>query len=447
MKSIWQNEVKMPEFPALQRDIKTDVLIIGGGIAGLLAAYFLQQAGIGYVLVEKGRICGGTTGHTTAKITLQHGLIYSKLLDTFGKEKAYGYLEANRQAVERYAGLCRRVQCSFERKDNFVYSIDDSAKLEREVKAFERLGYDVLLCDTPLLPFGTAGAVCCPHQAQFQPLAFLSHIAKELNIYENTFVRGMVGNTAVADGGKIKAEKVIVATHFPFINKHGSYFLKMYQHRSYVLALQNTGDKVKAMQVDGMYVDEDKKGLSFRNYGDLLLLGGGSHRTGKKGGGWDELRRVAQMYYRGAKEICAWAAQDCMTLDDVPYIGRYSARTHELYVATGFHKWGMTGAMVAAGILSDMVEGKKNALSDIFSPSRSMLRPQLLVNTWEAAGNLLTPTLKRCPHMGCALKWNAGEHTWDCACHGSRFSEEGVVLNNPANGNLKKTLITGQKME
>ena len=436
MKSIWQNEVTMPRFPALQKDIKTDVLIIGGGISGILTAYFLQQAGIDYILVEKSRICSGTTGYTTAKITLQHGLIYDKLFTIFGREKAWKYLEANRQAMDEFARLCQEIDCDFERMDNYVYSIDDRRKLEQEAKALMLLGYDAKLCDTPALPMKTVGAVCCPEQAQYQPLKFLAWIAKDLNIYEETFVREMTENTAVTDFGKIRAEKVIVTTHFPFINTHGSYFLKMYQHRSYVLALRGTKDTSTNMQLRGMYLDEDKKGLSFRNYGDILLLGGGSHRTGKKGGNWKELREFAGQYYPDAREICAWAAQDCMSLDHVPYIGHYSGRTYRLYVATGFNKWGMTGAMVSARLLFDMVTEKENDFADVFSPSRSMVRPQSLVNAFEATKNLLTPVPKRCPHLGCALKWNNVEHTWDCACHGSRFSEEGKVLDNPANGDL-----------
>lgn len=236
----------------------------------------------------------------------------------------------------------------------------------------------------------------------------------------------------MTEHGTITADKIIVATHFPFLNKHGSYFLKMYQSRSYVMAFE------QAPQVDGMYVDEAQKGLSFRNYKDLLLIGGGDHRTGKQGGNWKELAEFAGKYYPGAKETYRWAAQDCMTLDGVPYIGHYSGHTPELYVATGFHKWGMTSSMVSAGILADLVLGKENPCADIFSPSRSMLHPQLIANAFEAVMNLLTPTGKRCPHMGCALKWNPQEHSWDCPCHGSRFTEDGKLINNPATGDLKR---------
>lgn len=173
-----------------------------------------------------------------------------------------------------------------------------------------------------------------------------------------------------------------------------------------------------------------------RNRGDLLLLGGGGHRTGHKGGNWNELREFAERVYPKATEQYRWAAQDCMSLDDIPYIGQYSKHTYRLYVASGFNKWGMTGAITAAMILTDKILGKQNDCADVFYPSRSILKPQVLVNGFEATKNLLTISKKRCPHLGCALKWNSAEHSWDCPCHGSRFDKHGKVLDNPANGDL-----------
>ena len=432
MKSIWNENVSRPNFPAQERDINTDVLIIGGGIAGILTAYFLQEKGIPYVLVEKDIICAGTTGNTTAKITFQHGLIYNKILRSSGLEKARAYLHANQSAFKKYAELCKNIECDYEIKNNYVYSTDGHQKLEDEIYALSKIGYNAVLTDRLPLPMKTAGAVCFKNQAQFHPLKFLFSIAKNLKIYEHTFVQEMIGTTAVTNCGKIHADKVIVTTHFPFINKHGSYFLKLYQHRSYVIALEN------AQNVDGMYVDERKTGYSFRNYGDFLLLGGGGHRTGKDGGNWNELRDFAGIYYPNAKERYFWAAQDCISLDSIPYIGRYSKNTPNLYTASGFNKWGMTGAMLAAILLSDMVRGIHNDFEEVFCPSRNIIKPQLFINGFEAAKNLLTPTQKRCPHLGCALKWNPDEHSWDCACHGSRFSKNGKVLDNPTNGDLIK---------
>lgn len=431
MRSLWEKTTEAGRSNCLDRDIETDVLIIGGGMAGLLCAYMLHQSGIPYLLAEAETVGSGITKNTTAKITSQHGLIYHTLIQRFGAEKAKQYLEANEAALEKYRSLCSGIDCDFEEKTSYVYSFDHPQKIEKELTALERLGAQAEFSDRLSLPFPIAGAVKYPNQAQFHPLKFITAISKGLHIYERTPVRELVGTTAITDHGRISAKKIIVATHFPFLNKHGSYFIKLYQHRSYVTALEN------APHLEGVYVDEAEKGMSFRTYGNLLLVGGGGHRTGKKGGNWRELRGFARQYYPNASEKYHWATQDCMTLDGVPYIGAYSANTPDLYVATGFNKWGMTSSMAAALLLCDMVLGKQNPYSELFSPSRSILRPQLAVNGFEAAASLLTPTPKRCPHLGCALKWNPCEHTWDCPCHGSRFSEDGKLIDNPATGSLK----------
>lgn len=431
MGSLWERTASLPTFPPLQGDKQTDVLIIGGGLAGVLTAYRLQQAGVDYVLVEQNRIGRGITGGTTAKITAQHGLTYHRLLKSAGKERAKAYLTANLRAVEEYAALCRAIPCGFVRKDNTVYTCEDGRKIENELAALERLGYEAHCPKETAVPFETAGVVSFPRQAQFHPLRFLGGIAAGLRIYEHTAVRQLIGTTALTDNGKIRAQRVVVATHFPFINKHGSYFLKMYQHRSYVLALEG------APLPEEMLVDDAKEGLSFRRAGKLLLLGGGGHRTGKQGGSYTELRQVTERYYPHATERAHWAAQDCMTLDGLPYVGRYAATTPRLYVATGFNKWGMTGSMVAADLLRDLLTGRESPLQQVLSPSRSMLKPQLLVNGFEAAAGYLSLTTRRCPHLGCALKWNPAEYSWDCPCHGSRFDRRGRLLDNPATGDLK----------
>ncbi len=430
LNSIWA-ETALPQFPRLQGDKTTQILIIGGGMAGLLCAFRLKQAGADVLLVEAGRICGGVTQNTTAKITSQHGLIYHKLLHKLGREKAGMYLQANQQAVTDFHTLCKDIPCHFESQSAFVYSLDDRQALEQEVHALHLLGYPAGLKEDLPLPFHTVGAVKFRHQAQFHPLEFAAHIARDLPIYENTPVRVMEGTTAITDHGRIRAEKVIVATHFPFLNRHGSYFLKLYQHRSYVLALEN------ANFPGGMYIGSEENSLSLRAFGNQLLLGGGGHRTGKQGGGWKELSAFAARAYPQAQEIARWATQDCISLDGVPYIGQYSRNTPNLFVATGFNKWGMTGSMVAAKILTNLILEQENPWAEVFSPSRSILKPQLAINGAESVLNLLRPTVPRCPHMGCALKWNAAERSWDCTCHGSRFAEDGKLLNNPAQKRLK----------
>lgn len=429
--SVWADSTSIPRFPSLDHDAKTDVLIIGGGLAGILCAYQLAQAGIDYMLIEADKICGGVTRNTTAKITSQHGLIYDKLIRQFGTEAARMYFDANEAALAQYRQLCQKIPCNFEEKAAYVYSTGPTIRLERELAALERLHIKGEYASKLPIPVPITGAVRFQNQAQFHPLEFIGGIVPGLNLYEQTAARAFHGSTVLTDHGKIQASRIIVATHFPFNNKHGSYFLKMYQDRSYVLALE------RAQDVNGMYRNEAETGLSFRNYNDLLLLGGSSHRTGKKSSGWAELESFAKTHYPDSRENARWATQDCMTLDGIPYIGQYSKRTPELYVATGFNKWGMTSSMVASMILCDLVQGKGNPWSTLFSPSRTILRPQLLVNAFEAVVHLLTPTKRRCPHMGCALKWNPQEHTWDCPCHGSRFSKDGKLLDNPATGDLK----------
>ncbi len=432
MQSVWYANTEIKREINKKLPIKTQVLVIGGGITGILCAYQLHNAGIETVVVEARNICSGTTKNTTAKITSQHGLIYDSLLQRFGKEKARMYYDSNENAIREYKKISEKTDCDFEEKSAFVYSLSNREKIEKECDALRGIGVNAVFREKLELPFSVSGAVEFKNQAQFNPLKFISGISKDLTIIENTKVLEINNNIVRTDRGYISADNIIVATHFPFINKHGYYFLKLYQHRSYVTAFEN------AAEYNGMYVDEDEKGLSFRNYKNLLLLGGGGHRTGKKSGGWNELSEFAERYYPEAEEKYRWAAQDCMSLDSVPYIGQYSKNIPNLYVASGYNKWGMTSAMTASLILRDMITGKKNEFSELYSPSRSILRPQLFVNGIESAANLLTPTAPRCPHLGCALKWNKQERSWDCPCHGSRFEKDGKLIDNPSLRNLKR---------
>ena len=431
MDSIWTKTVNIPSFPSMEGDIKTDVLIIGGGMAGILCAHFLEEQGVDYVLAEGREVCSGVTKNTTAKITSQHGLIYQKIAKQRGMEMAEMYLNANEAAVKAYGELAGKIDCDFERKNNYVYSLHDRKKLEREMQVLECLGFNGIFAEHTELPFRVEGAVGFPNQAQFHPLKFVAGLTKGLHIYEHTYVKELKPHRAVTERGEITFDKVIFATHFPVDNKHGMYFMKLYQHRSYVIAYEH-GENLQ-----GMYVDEAMKGMSFRNYGDLLLIGGGAHRTGKQGGSFKAIEEAARNYYGEVKEAARWATQDCMSLDGVPYIGEYGKGMPGCYVATGFNKWGMTSSMVAAKVLTDLVQGKENGYAKLFDPGRNMLKPQLVVNGAEAMINLVLPAKRRCPHMGCGLKWNKEEHSWDCPCHGSRFDEDGGMIDGPATGDLK----------
>ena len=431
MLSPWHDSIPTPQFPVLDSDTRTSVLIIGGGITGILTAYFLHRHGIPYILAEKDEICAHTTGNTTAKLTFQHSLIFHKLLKSGGEHVAKMYYQANSDALSMYQKLCKNIDCDFELKTNYVYSVNNLRKLEKELDAARKLGIDMDFASSVALPISTVGAVYCKNQAQFNPLKFLYTIARDMHIRQGTFIRKVEGNTAYTDNHKITADYIVFATHFPFIDRHGMYFMKMHQSRSYVIAIENAED------IGGIYIDESDKGLSFRNYKNLLFIGGSNHRTGKKSPAYETMRSFAREHYPQATEKYHWAAQDCMTLDSVPYIGRYSKKTAQWYTAAGFNKWGMTGAMVGATMLRDAICGVENSYSEVFSPDRSMLKPQLILNSLDTAVNFISPVPKRCSHLGCALRYNKLEHSWDCPCHGSRFDEKGRIIENPANKDIK----------
>lgn len=426
MEYLWTKEADLPHYAALDGDKTTDVLIIGGGIAGVLCALMLDREGADYILVEGKNIGGGITKGTTAVISAQHDILYSDMINKFGKEKAKLYLEANLEAVEKYRELSREIPCDFEDKPALMFSLDDKKLIEDEVQAVRSLGFEAQYKTSTTLPFKVAAAEVFPHMAQFHPLKFLGGAAKGLKIYENTFVERVKDNVAYTRKGNIKANKIIVTTHFPFINSHGIYFIKLYQKRSFVIAVEN------APQIGCTVIDSAEDGIYLRNYGDLLIIGGGDRRPGKKGSGFAVVRDFIKRYYPDAIERYAWANQDCMSLDDVPYIGPYCPTLPNVYVASGFNEWGISSSMAAAGILTDMVSGKENRFAPVFSPSRSIVSGQLFTNMGETVAGLAYPSAKRCTHMGCSLRWNEEERSWDCPCHGSRFDENGRIIDNPA---------------
>lgn len=457
MESIWTKDIKIPEFPTVEQDMKVDVLVVGGGMCGLLAGHFLKEQGANYAVVEKDTIAGGVTQNTTAKITAYHGLSYHKRLSRFGKEKTAGYLLANEKALEMYRQLTKNISCAFEEKDNYIYTMNDVGAVLSEIDAIAKIGGNVSYTEHVDIPLPAACGIRARRQAQFHPLQFAAAIAEGQNIYEHSFVSDIKKNgrtwqvmliNALGRDVKIHADRVIIASHFPFIDRRGMYFMKMYQARSYVLALsgwrkssaQGVEGEEKGGKISGMYIGssseaENPLNLSFRTYGDYLLLGGGGGRTGTCHAAFEQLRQQGKLLFPESEEAFAWAAQDCMTLDEIPYVGNYSRKDDGLQVATGFNKWGMTGAMTAAMILTGKLDPE---IAEVFAPQRTMLRPQLLVNGFETMKNFLRLTTPRCTHLGCALKWNRAEKTWDCPCHGSRFSEDGKLIDNPAQMDLKK---------
>lgn len=426
MQSIWHSDNHNYKGKRLEGNMSTEVLVIGGGMAGILCAYKLKQIGVPCVVVEGKKIGSGVTGNTTAKITAQHGLIYDRLIKKQGLMAARQYYEINQQAVTEFRSLAEHFPCDFEQKNAYVYSSDSIEKLELEQTAYARLSIPHMMQEQPPIPVAVKAALGMEYQAQFHPLRLLYALAQELEVFEDSMVQRLDGSKAITEHGVVAAKHIILATHFPMVNIPGLYFMKLYQHRSYVIALEN------GPQLPGMYVDEQMEGHSFRNYQNYLLIGGGDHKTGKEGGGLAELQAISKKEYPEFTIKYAWAAQDCMSLDSIPYIGRHRAGRERLYVATGFNKWGMTGSMTAAQVICDLIMHGRSELQQLFSPRRSMLTLQLAENLGSSAVGLLSAGKPRCTHMGCKLRKNSVEDTWDCPCHGSRFSGHGQLIKGPA---------------
>ena len=441
MESIWAAETKIRRRESLPGDGETEAVIIGAGLTGILAAYYLKQAGLQAVVLEADRIGSGQTGNTTAKITSQHGLVYHRLIRVFGREMAAHYAMANENAIEEYERLVREkgIACDFTRDFACLYSQREESILQQEAEAAESLGIGASFQRESGLPFPVAGVTRFERQARFHPLKFLAAMAEEVTVYEQTKALRVEGQKVETEKGCVRAEHIIFACHFPFINVPGYYFARMYQERSYVAAWEGTGQR------EGMYLGIEPGALSFRPQGKLLFLGGGGHRTGKnsQGGQYEGLRHKAGMVYPDGREIAHWSAQDCMTLDGIPYIGRFSAKRPGWYVATGFGKWGMTSAMVSAQILTALATGRECPEKDIFSPRRRFTAgaaKKLACHGGHTAKGLAKHFLPsgegdiipNCPHMGCRLEWNPEEESYDCPCHGSRFGRKGQFVDCPA---------------
>ena len=452
MESFWKYNTQISERSALDNNTHIHTVIIGAGMAGVLTAYLLKQCGIETVIVEAKTIGSGQTENTTAKITSQHDLFYSKLIRRTSYKRAKTYAKANEEAIRIFEQIIRKekIDCDFCKKSSYLYTCDKRKiqKLKKEAEVAKKLGIHAKYVEGENireLPFAIEGAVCFQNQAQFHPLKFLKHLTKDMNIYENTRVLSVKGHTVVTDKGKVIADNIIFACHYPITNVPGFYFLRQHQERSYVMALEHNNE------LGGMYYGIDKNSLSFRSVGKVLLIGGGGHRTGKcicdrndkEQYGYTFLHHMAEKYYKNNRKICYWAAQDCMPHDKIPFVGKYSIFRPYWYVATGFKKWGMTSSMVAAMILSSLVSGRSDVYGKVFSPQRLLVRGGMinfLVDVGESISGLTKGLFSekkcRCPHMGCRLEWNNEEDSWDCPCHGSRFDKNGELLDNPAQVDL-----------
>lgn len=473
MSSIWHNTTAISQRPPLTEDIRTEVAIIGAGMTGILLADRLQTAGKEVVILEARRIGSGQTGGTTAKITAQHGLFYADLIDRLGEKQAAVYAKGHQQAIEEYRRMIdeRNISCDFKNCRSFLYSDRDIAALKREADAAKRLGLNARYTESVPLPVNTKGAVCFENQAIFNPLKFLDAVASDLTIYEKSPVIRVENNRVMTDRATVTADFIVFACHFPFVNFPGFYFARMHQERSCVLAL-----KTELPPPKDIYFGVDPDGFSLRPYKDMVLFGGAGYRTGTgRGGHYAWLKEAANEWFPGAKIQAQWSAQDTVPARGFPYIGRFSVDHLNWFVATGYRKWGMTSAMVAAKLLGDMICCRENPMEELYAPDLFSARelPQILSDGGRAVASIASHALPRrvrslrsvptgtgkevgwcrgayrsddlrlhvvslrCPHLGCRLHWNREEKTWDCPCHGSRFDRHGRCIDGPAQRDIR----------
>jgi glycine/D-amino acid oxidase-like deaminating enzyme/nitrite reductase/ring-hydroxylating ferredoxin subunit len=494
-KPLWRTGLNIPSFSPYTEDAEFDVVIVGAGITGITTAYFLTQAGMKVAILEANKIFNGTTGHTTAKITAQHDVIYHELIQHFGLEKTKIYYQSTKNAmdfIKKYSND-NKLDCNYEIQDAIIYtnSDQDVNKLHQEMKAYEAIGIDSFADEKTLLPFDTKFAITMKQQAQFHPIKYLIHLLKEsiengLSVYENTVAinieTGKFPVVVTQSGKKIKCKHIVSASHFPFYDGKQLFFTKLYADRSYVLAA-----KIKSAFPGGMYLSAENPKRSLRtikhNNEELVLIGGESHKTGAETrtmSFYENLKQFGEDIF-GIEDIkYRWSTQDLITLDKVPYIGRLSSKNENIYVATGFRKWGMTNGTVSAKLISNLILEKEAVDEEVFSPSRFQADPSIkhfLMQNLDVAkhliegklepvsrkieelyndeGSVVTLDGKRvgaykdvngkvhcvdttCTHLGCEVEWNNGEKSWDCPCHGSRFSIYGEVLEGPAEQPLKQ---------
>lgn len=470
MQTVWTMSCEIKRRETLKENIEADALVIGAGMAGVLTADALKSRGLKVVILEAFRIGSGQTSGTTAKITSQHGMIYDKLLQSLGRKAAGQYAEAAQKAIAEYEKLAseRNIDCDFEKKPSFLYGMDEK-ELKKEEGAALSLGLPASYTKDIPFPIECSGALRFENQAQFNPLKFLKIMSEGLEIYERSPVIKVEENTAFTKEGSVRAGHIVFACHYPFIDFPGMYFARMHRERSYFIAVKGTPD------IKGMYIGADENSYSLRNYKDMLFFGGEKQRSGDKDtpGRYDRLLIKAQQLFPGCAKVACWSAQDCMTPDSVPYIGRYSADTPGWYIATGFGKWGMTGSMVSSMLLSDLICKKDNPWAEVFDPSR--FKPSDIKEIAGQGGQAVKSLAKRffdipderisdipngqggiveidgeavgiykdeegiawqidprCPHVGCRLEWNGDDRCWDCPCHGSRFDRYGRLICSPA---------------
>ncbi|MGW6564761.1 FAD-dependent oxidoreductase [Streptomyces sp. NPDC054975] len=453
--SYWMRDTPSPDRPALAEDLMADVVVVGGGIAGLCTAYELVRAGREVVLLEAGRIAGGVSGHTTGKLTALHGLTYARLRDTHDALAARRYALAQQDAMDHVVGLCEEmgVDAELERAPAYTYVTDArrADEIRAEAAAALEAGLDAAYVTETDLPFPVAAAVRLDDQLLFHPRKFLLGLAEDLvarggTIHEHTRVTELKEHTdcrlTTEAGHTVHARDVVIATHFP-LTVHASLLTRLSVRRELVVAAPVPADRAPR----GMYLTPEDRTRSVRTapYDDgrrLLVVTGEAYEPGTDHAG-ERLERLTGWARRifpdfgEATTAYRWAAQDVGSADHLPYVGHEHPGTQHVFLATGFGGWGMSNGVMAGRLLAAHVAGgPRPDWTELFDPRRPLpLRefPEVVKAQASVARHYLVASPPRCTHMGCELGFNELEDSWECPCHGSRFAAaDGRVLQGPA---------------
>lgn len=381
--SLWIETTTETAYDALDDGVEVDVAVIGGGIAGITTAAELRDAGKSVAVVERDRILKGVTGHTTAKLTALHGLIYNHLVEHFGEQRARQYAEANLAAIDHVESTVedQNLDCDFERTAAYTYteSPDNRHQIEDEIDAAQQLDLSASLEESTDLPFEIEAAIRLDDQAQFHPRKYLLALAEGIPGY-GSYVFEETTATDIEDGspcqvstdrGSITADAVVVATHFPVFDR-ARYYERLYPKRSYVLAVRVQGDVPT-----GMYYKPEDPYFSVRprpaGEESMVLVGGQSHRTGHSDSTANRYRKLEREAFDrlNVDEIeYRWSTQDFVSIDRVPFIGPLGPQSENVYTATGFGGWGMTNGIVAGMLLSDLIVDGQSEWEDVYQPMR-----------------------------------------------------------------------------
>lgn len=490
--SLWLDTAPTTTYPALSRDVSVDVAVVGGGVAGLTTALLLRRIGASVAVLEAAHVGTGVTGCTTAKVTALQGTIYTAIGKHHDAGTVAAYAQASKAGVDQLAAIVadESIDCDLVRRDAVTYAATPAEReaVVNEADAACRAGLPAELVETTDLPFPVHGAVWLADQLQIHPVRYVQGLAaavvadsEDSFVFENTRVDGVKEGKPCrvhTPNGVVTADHVVIATHYPILDR-GLYFARLVPQRSYCIAAR----LATGQPSHNMAINAGSPTRSIRSSDELLIVGGEGHSTGDPDATPERFERLEQ-FARKHWDVNAithrWSAQDPVSYDHLPVIGSYWPGSSRLWVAAGFMKWGFATATFAGQLLTDRIGGRSDEMAKPFSPTR--LSPGSLPRAAQLAAKVgaefvgdrirhvepasaddlaigdarLIPghpgptgmyrdldgqvhgVAARCPHMGCLLRFNHAETSWDCPCHGSRFDIEGRVLEGPAVRDLEQ---------